>query len=266
MLEFLQHKSDILAVRPDTLFTVGAFEITNTIFTGIVITILFFFFGRTLKNSLRLIPGKVQNVMEMAVEGMWLLIEQITNDREEAAKLLPLIGTIFVYFMVANLITLIPGMSSFSYDGVSVFRGPTNDFNLTFSVAFAIVLWTQYMSFKAFGFFGHLGKYFKFKELIEGFKKGVGAGMIAFIDFLIGLLDIVSEFAKIFSLSLRLFGNMYAGEILLSLLFGAFALILPSIWIGMNLLVGVIQAIVFGALSAAYYSMAVQVAEAQETN
>ena len=81
---------------------------------------------------------------------------------------------------------------------------------------------------------------------------------MAIIDFLIGLLDIISEFAKVISLSLRLFGNMYAGEILASILLGAFALMVPAPWLAMNLLVAVIQAIVFGSLCAAYYTLAVQ--------
>jgi len=78
---------------------------------------------------------------------------------------------------------------------------------------------------------------------------------------LIGLLDIVSEFAKVISLSLRLFGNMYAGDVLAAILLGTLAIAVPAPWLAMNLLVGVLQALVFGALTAAYYSLAVARAE-----
>lgn len=263
-MNFLQVQSEIISVRPETVFSIGAFDVTNSIVMGVFITILLTLFVVYTRRRLTLNPSKTQSVLEMAVEGMLYLVEQITADRKKAEKLLPLIGTIFVFFMISNLITLIPGVGSITYNGVPVFRGPTNDFNMTFSVALAIVILSQIMSIKHFGVFGHLGKYFKFKELFQGFKKGIGTGMVALIDFLIGLLDIISELAKVFSLSLRLFGNMFAGEILLALLLGAFAFVVPTVWLGMNLLVGVIQAIVFGALSAAYYTMAVSDPVAEE--
>lgn len=87
---------------------------------------------------------------------------------------------------------------------------------------------------------------------------------MAIIDFIIGLLDIVSEFAKIISLSLRLFGNMYAGEILATLILGSFAYVIPIAWTSMSLLSGVIQAIVFGSLTTAYYMLAVKIKESEE--
>jgi len=264
-MNFLRVQSEVIPVKPETVFTIGSFEVTNSIMLGVVITVLLAFFVLMLKSRLSLKPSKLQTVVEMAVESMLDLISQITNSRKKALALLPLLGTIFVFFMISNLITLIPGLGQLTYNGVSVFRGPTNDFNMTFSVALAVVVITQIMSIKQFGVFGHLGKYFKFKELYLGFKKGIGDGMVAVIDFLIGLLDIISELAKVFSLSLRLFGNMFAGEILLALLLGGFALIVPTVWLGMNLLVGVIQAIVFGALSAAYFSMATEDSEPEES-
>lgn len=257
-MDFLRVQSEIIPVRPETLFTIGSFEVTNAIVLGIVLTLIIAIISILVRLTVTIRPTKFQNFIEMVVDGIVYLLEQITGNRKQAEKLLPLMGTIFVFFMLANLVTLIPGVSSFTYNGVPLFRGPTNDFNMTFSVALGIVLLSQIMSIKTFGVFGHLGKYFKFKELYLGFRKGFGAGMVAVIDFFIGLLDIVSELAKVFSLSLRLFGNMFAGEILIALLLGAFAFGLPSVWLAMNLLVGVVQAIVFGALSAAYYTMAVQ--------
>ena len=121
-----------------------------------------------------------------------------------------------------------------------------------------MVILTHVASIRDWGIFGHLGKYFKFKEVILGFKKSFGAGMAAIIDFLIGLLDIVSEIAKTISLSLRLFGNMYAGEVLTVVIFAGLAYGLPSAWLAMNLLVAVVQTIVFGSLTAAYYMLAVK--------
>ena len=165
---------------------------------------------------------------------------------------------------MGNLIALLPGLTAITYNGLPLFRTATNDFNTTFALAMAVVILTHIVSLKQFGLFGHLGKFFKFKEVYLGFKKGIGEGVLSIIDFLIGLLDIVSEVAKVISLSLRLFGNMFAGDILTVILFGALAVLAPIPWLAMNLLVGVLQALVFGALSAAYYTLAIEVAEEQQ--
>lgn len=264
-MDFLRIHSELTSVRPEAVFYLGSFEITNSFITGALITLFLAVLVIFVRSQLRYKPGKLQNLAELVVENILKLLEQITSNRALAEKLLPLVGTILVYFIIANTITLLPGISSFSYNGVALFRGPTNDFNTTFSVAFAIIVLTHIMSIKQFGTLGHLGKFFKFKELIQGFKKGIGSGVVALIDFFIGLLDIVSEFAKVFSLSLRLFGNMFAGELLMALLLGAFALVVPTVLLAMSLLVGLVQAVVFGALTTAYYTMAVQTSESSES-
>lgn len=249
-------------IQPETLFHIGQLPVTNAMLFGVVLTVVLFFFSLIIGKRAKLRPGKGQTIMEMLIEGFINMLEQITGNRENAMKMLPLVGGIFVFFGLSNLITLVPGITSITYDGVALFRGPTNDFNMTFTVALAVVILSHIGSMRAFGLFGHLGKFLKFKELFAGFRKGIGGALMGILDFVMGLLDIISEFAKIFSLSLRLFGNMYAGEVLAALLLGGFAIAIPSVWMAMNILVGVIQAIVFGALTAAYYSLAVQQMEA----
>ena len=119
-----------------------------------------------------------------------------------------------------------------------------------------MMILVQIESVRDWGIFGYIGKYVQVKEVWKGFKKGTGEGMVAVVNFIIGLLDVISEIAKVVSLSVRLFGNIYAGEILMTILLGAFAYALPSVWLGMNIFVGVIQALVFGSLVAAYYVIA----------
>ncbi|MCB9798102.1 F0F1 ATP synthase subunit A [Candidatus Nomurabacteria bacterium] len=251
-------------VQPEVVLSLGSLGVTNAMLTGIVVSVLFIIFAIWARTSAKLLAGKFQTAVEMMFETFVDLLESITGNKTAAQKLLPLIGTLFLFMGLSNLIALIPGLTSITYDGISVFRTPTNDFNMTFSIALAMVILTQIASLKEFGLFGHLGKYFKFKDVIAGFKQGIGAGFLAIIDFLIGLLDIVSEIAKVVSLSLRLFGNMYAGDVLAAILLGAFALFIPAPWLAMNLLVGVLQALVFGALTAAYYALAVERAEEQQ--
>lgn len=244
-------------VQPDTVFAIGELAVTNAMLMGVVVSLFFLGLSLYARKKTSMKAGKMQTVLEMVVEGFLSLLESIMGNKKAAEKMLPLIGTLFLFLGLGNLVALLPGVTSITYDGVQVFRTATNDFNMTFSIAFAMVLLTQWASLKEFGIFGHLGKYFKFKDVVKGFKEGIGAGVLAIVDFLIGLLDIVSEIAKVISLSLRLFGNMFAGDVLAAILLGSLAIIVPAPWLAMNLLVGVLQALVFGALTAAYYALAI---------
>ena len=200
----------------------------------------------------------------MVYEAMKGLINNLTGNVKYTEKLLPLIGGLFVFIGLSNLIGLIPGIGAITYNGMSIFRTPTNDFNTTFSLALGMILLIQLISLRDWGFFGHLGKYIKLKEVYLGFKKGIGAGFMSLIDVFIGITDIISEIARVISLSLRLFGNMYAGDFLTVILFGAFAYGLPSLWLAMNLLVAVVQAMIFGSLTTIYYVMALKTVEAEQ--
>ena len=260
-MSFLQVAAEQPGVQPDILVSIGSLNITNAMLMGVFVTLILLVGSLIIKYRAALMPSRFQMLVEMAVESFLGLLEQITGDRKTADQLLPLIGTLFLFIGFSNIIGLIPGLTSLTYNGTAIFRTPTNDFNMTFSIATAMIILTNVMSIKVFGPIGYLGKFFKFKDVYLGFKKSIGDGVLAIVDFLIGLLDIVSEVAKIVSLSLRLFGNMYAGEVLAAILLGAFAAVIPAAWLAMNLLVGILQALVFGALTAAYYQLAVEVAE-----
>lgn len=254
---FLQVPAAQPTVQPEVLFSIGGLPVTNAMMLAGTITISLLIFTLFVSRKPKLAPTKLQSAIEILVEGIIDLLESITGKRKSAVQLLPLIGALFVFIGLGNLVALFPGVTSLTYEGTSVFRTATNDFNLTFSIALAMVIYTNYASLKEFGIFGHLGKFFKFKEVFIGFRKGLGEGVLSIVDFLIGLLDIISELAKVISLSLRLFGNMFAGDVLAAILLGALAVAVPAPWLAMNLLVGVLQALVFGALTAAYYSLAV---------
>jgi len=260
---FFQVQTAQPEVQPELLFSIGKLMITNAMLMGVLVTVLLCVVIILLRKNLKPVPSKFQTIVEMMATGFLSLIDQITGNRKVSEQILPLIGALFLFLGISNLIGLIPGLTSLTYNGVGLFRTPTNDFNMTFSIALAIVIIIQGASIKAWGFFGHLGKFFKFKDVYLGFKQGFAPGLLSIVDFLIGLLDIVSELAKVVSLSLRLFGNMFAGDMLAAILLGAFAFIVPAPWLAMNILVGVLQAMVFGALATAYYNLAIEIPEAE---
>jgi len=271
--DFIQYKSELPGIEPDTIFSIGNLPISNAMFMGVFVTIIVAAIAFTINRTIKMRPSKFQTVVEIAVQAFLDQCVQVLRSKKVGGQLLPLVGAIFIFFGFSNLITLIPGVTSFTFDGLPVFRTATNDFNMTFPVALGIILLTQWASIRKFGIFKHLGKFFKIKEVLvavrdgfvegkkksflHGILKAFAKGMLAIVDFFLGLLDIISEVAKAFSLSLRLFGNMFAGDILAALLLGAFALVVPAILVGFNLMVGAIQALVFGVLTAAYYGLAI---------
>lgn len=174
---------------------------------------------------------------------------------EKNAKfILPLSASIFFYIVVSNIISIIPGLTSITYNNISIFRSPTSDFNTTFGLALGMVIIINLISLKDYGFFDYFGKFLQFKSVILGFKKGLKEGLLSVVNFMIGILDVIAEMAKVISLSLRLFGNVYAGEVLIVILFGAVAFLVPTIWMSMSLLFGLVQAIVFSSLVTVYYA------------
>jgi len=258
MNNFLRIQKDIVSVEPDVLFFIGDLPVSNSLLMAFVVLVILGIFGYVVTRYFKVRPSAFQNAVEMMYEGMYELVEQIMGSKKRADAVFPLIAALFVYIAVANILPLIPGFASFEVGGVSLFRTPTSDFNTTFALAGAMMILIQFVSIKEWGFFGYAGRFIKVKEVFLAFRKGVKEGVMAIVEFFIGLLDIVAEFAKVISLSFRLFGNMLAGEILAVLLLGAFAYGLPALWLSLNLLFAVVQAVVFGALVAAYYMLSVK--------
>lgn len=252
----LNIKRDILGLEPDVLFSVFGFPVASSTLASVLITLVFAWLVYFVIRNYKIIPSKAQVAVEMIYEEILGLVNQITNNsRKHTERLFPIIAAILVYLLFANIMTTLPGIGEITFGGVSLFRAPTTDFNTTIGLALGAVLVLQWVSIKKSGLLGHLGNYFKFKELIAGFKQGIGQGLVAMIEFFVGLLDIIGELAKVISLALRLFGNMYAGQVLMIVIFGAVAYILPAVWLGMGLFVAILQAMVFAALVAAYYML-----------
>ena len=254
LLKIIQSNPNL---HSDVIFHIFGLPITNTILLTWVVVLLAIVFSLIIKRNISINPTtKSQNVFEAIIDAILSLLDQITGKRKVSEKLLPLIGSIFLFFLVSNLITLIPGITAITFKGKAVFRTPTNDLNTTLSVAVLVVILIQAASIKARGFWGYIGKYIQVKGVIDGFRKGFGDGALAIINFAMGLIDIVGEIAKIISLSLRLFGNIFAGEVLMVVLMSFMAFVAPSILFAQTLLVGGLQAMVFAVLSAVYLSLA----------
>jgi F-type H+-transporting ATPase subunit a len=254
----LHVNEEIPSIVAPTLGNVGPLTIATSTVTVMFITLLIVALCMSVSRA-KLIPSKFQNILEIFYEMVSDFITSIIGDKERAKRVIPFVGALMVYLIIANLLPMVPFFNSLyiSIGGAEVplFRGATTDFNTTFGLAFAVVVTMQIVGMREQGVFGYLSHFIQIKQVYKGFQKGFGEGMTSIIGFFVGLIEIISEIAKMLSLSLRLFGNMFAHEVLTVILLGAFSVAVPAIWMGMGLLVGVVQSIVFVALVTVYYSL-----------
>jgi F-type H+-transporting ATPase subunit a len=240
----------------ETLFHIGPLPVTNTIINTWIAMIIFLVMGIIIKRNINIRPGKFQNFWEHILELIMGYFDQVTGDRAKTIKYLPISGTIFFFILLSNWIGLLPGTGSFLWHHEPLLRPANTDLNLTLAMALTAVVMSHLYAFVSVGFFVHLNKFIQLGSLAKSFKKGPMGILTAVVEFAVGLIEIVSEMAKVLSLSLRLFGNIFAGEVLMTVIASILAFLLPTPFMLLELLVGLIQAGVFSILSIVYLTVA----------
>jgi len=263
--------TNIPTMSAEPLLHFKNFVVTNSLFTTSLLVLGFVLFGYMFKQKFAKAdpdrPKGLPNFVESIVESLLEFMDRVTNSRERSIRFLPLVGGVFIFILVSNWLGLLPGIGSIgiweTHEGVRqlvpFFRPPNTDLNMTLSLAVLSVVVSHLLGVGAIGFFRYANKYIKVHDLWLALKSLSPMKMIvAFIEFGVGLIEIVSEVAKFISLSLRLFGNIFAGEVLLTVIAGMFAFFLPLPFMGLELLVGVVQATVFAMLTLVYMVMATE--------
>lgn len=254
VLKFIQFPRTIVPIQADTVFFIGNFPVKNTTLSLVAITLFIAFSAFYFRNRISVdSPGKLQSFFELVYEALKKQILSVTASDYHARRIFPLIATIFIFVGLSNYLGLVPGLGSITYNGVNVFRTATSDFNTTFALALGTLIVFHLITLNDFGPKGYFLKFIPLDKLREDIKKGKLALIYIFVTLLVAILDIIGEFAKIVSVSLRLFGNMYAGEVLTGVLVGLVAFVLPSFWVLFGLLGALVQTIVFGSLVTVFY-------------
>jgi F-type H+-transporting ATPase subunit a len=260
----------MLALPPlaaEQIFHIGSFPITNTLINGALATLGFAIFAFFLNLGMKkyylsdTAPKGLVNFFESILEIFLVQIDSVTKDRKKTLKFLPVVGGIFLFVWVSNWLSQIPGTGTFGLwkagELVPIFRPATSDLNLTLGMAVFVVALSHFLGVAAIGFFKYANKFIKLGDIWHAIKSGkVGNMALSLIEFFVGLLEIVSEVAKLLSLSLRLFGNIFAGEVLLTVMASLLAFFLPLPFLGLELLVGIVQAMVFALLTLVYLTIA----------
>ncbi len=242
-----------ISIIAEPLFHIGPLAVTNTLFTSwivvIILVILSYFISRGVKANTGKVPGKLQNVAELALDKFLDFMINIAGDRKTALKFLPICGTLFFFILLCNWMGILPGVGSIGFyeieNGhevfVPFFRSVNSDINSTLALALIVVTFSHIIGLTFIGLKEHLKKFFRFTGPI---------------DFFIGILEIVSEFSRVISLSFRLFGNVFAGEVLLVIMTFLVPYIVPLPFLGLELFVGFIQALIFSTLAMMYFASA----------
>lgn len=237
-----------ISIAADTVFHIGGFPITNAIITGtigLIITIAIFWYvaGKVKREKYNRFVGLVQWVFE----GLLTQIDNVIPDKKLARKITPFAVTIFFFVIINYWLSVIPGLDSIKWNGVPVLRSVTADLNFTLGLAVITILTAQVYAIKYLGVFGNASKYIR-----NPFKDPTGAFE--------GALELVGEFSRGVALALRLFGNAFAGEVLLiiiAVLTSYFASVILPIFMAFELFIGFIQAYVFFMLTLIFTSLAV---------
>ncbi len=257
----------ILALPPivaEPIFSIASFPVTNAYINSTLAVVLFLIAGFILRKKTAMIPRGFQNVAEAILEFLLGYIDQVTKDRAKSLRFFPIVGGIFLFILVSNWLGLLPGTGSIGrwlvmhgeVELVPILRPANSDLNLTLAMAVFAVVTSHILGIAAIGFFKYANKFIKIGDLIHGFRKGGSAILVSLIEFAVGFLEIISEVAKMVSLSLRLFGNVFAGEVLLTVIAGLIAYAVPLPFLFLEILVGLIQAVVFSMLTLVYLTIA----------
>jgi F-type H+-transporting ATPase subunit a len=246
----------IPGMAPEVLFQIGNINITNTMINAWIAIAIFLILGIALKSKLKLRPGKLQNACEYILELLLPYFDQVTGDRNKTNRFLPIVGSIFFFILVSNWLGLFPGTGSITVGHNFLLRPANTDLNLTLAMALVSVISSHIFGFLSVGLFTHIGKFIQFKNLLRSVKKGPIAIFQSIIEFGVGILEMISEVAKVLSLSLRLFGNIFAGEVLISVIGALVVAVVPTPFMLLEFLVGLIQASVFAMLTLVYLTVA----------
>ena len=241
----------IPTVSAEKVFELAGFPVTNTLLLTLIAAIFLIVLAVSVKVGFKNVPGKLQNILEWLIEQILSLTEGIFGSRKDAEKYLPFIATIFFLVLFSNWLGLIPGVGPIGvyekHEGRNILipflRSPSSDLNFTLALAVITVFSVNILGIAAIGFFKHFSKFISFKSPIA---------------FFVGILELISEAARIVSFSFRLFGNIFAGEVMLVIAAFFLPYLLPLPLLALETFVGLIQASVFAILASVFISIAIK--------
>lgn len=244
----------------------GLLPITNSLLNTWLVVAIVLVFGLVIRKKLKEVPGTLQNGLEAIIEMFLNLFDGVTGARKKSLQFAPVILTFFFFILLNNWLGLVPGVGSIGQivtEGehqifVPYFRGGTADLNTTLALAIIGVVLSHVFGVLAVGAWRHFNKFVNIKAFWEIPKKIWREPFIVIVNPIkafVGLIEVVGELAKVASLSLRLFGNIFAGEVLLASMSAILAWGVPIPFMFLEIIVGLIQALIFAILILLYLNI-----------
>lgn len=265
----VSHEATLFA---EPIFHIGSFSVTNALInswiTVVILVAVFILIGKKIKK----VPRGIQNIFEIIMEEALKLADSVTGNRKKTEKFLPIALTLFLFILVNNWLGLLPGVGTVGFieSGehgkvfVPLLRGATADLNMTLAISLFAVVMSHIFGVLTIGIWNHLNKFINLKVLSEipgKIKNDIAIVLVNPIKAFVGVIEIIGEIAKVASLSFRLFGNIFAGEVLLASMMAIFAFVLPIPFMFMEIIVGLIQALIFAMLTLVFMTIATSVEE-----
>lgn len=228
-----------IGLQSEYILSFFGVSLSNTFVTSVLVTVILGIFSLIFYFKKQNHKNFIINGIRVLIFELLKLTDMVTQDRKLSKKILPLIATFFLFIVTANLLALIPGfLGSFfieTVDGkLSILRSPNSDLTTTLALALFSVLAIQFFSLQALGIKKYIGRFFNFSSPIK---------------FILGFFEIISEGVKVLSFSFRLFGNIFAGEVLLLVIAFLVPYIIPLPFMILEVFIGIIQAFIFAMLT-----------------
>jgi len=253
-IAYAAENSISIHLAPPVLGQVFGIPLTSTLITAWLTMTLLIVFAVWMKRKYTLIPSKVQLITEIVVGGVYDYVEEVLESKEMAKRFFPLIMTFFIFILAMNWFGLLPGVDaigiyaenaheSSAETSLIPFLHPVHtDLNMTIALAVIAFFAIELSGVLIIGLFKYAGKFINFSSPL---------------NFLIGIIELFSELARLISFSFRLFGNIFAGKTLLLIAMFFVPFILPVPILAFELFVGFIQAFIFAVLTLFFIKLAI---------
>ena len=259
----IKHESTLYS---EPITYVHGWPVTNSLITSWVAVAIIVILSVALRMKMKKIPSKIQHFFEVVLEGGLNLADQVTGSRKVTDKVFPVAISIFFFVLINNWLGILPlggfGVLQNTAEGtffIPFLRSGTADVNTTLMLAVISVIGSNIFGIVIIGAWKVFNKYVNLRALggiFTKIRKEPTVLLVAPVMFFVGLLEFIGEFAKVASLSFRLFGNVFAGEVLLASMTVLLAYGLPIPFLFLEIMVGLIQALIFAMLTLVYFTIA----------
>lgn len=241
-----------VVLAPEQLGTFLGLPITNTLLMSWAVVLVLLIVGFTVGSRVKLIPSRFQTLLEWLFGFIYDYIAETLESREMARKFFPLLTTIFLFVFTANLLEFTPGIGSFQFNHEPLLRSMNTDLNVTLMLAIMAFLVIEITGAMTIGVVRYAGKFINFHNGVIGF--------------FVGIVELFSEVARIISFSFRLFGNIFAGEVLILVVTYFLPYIAPVPVMAFEVFVGFVQAAIFALLTLFFIKIAIAEPHGQEAH